>query len=181
MKNWREPTMANNPASEAKFLFELLDADYDLSVVGFDVEETVSDTFFINLTLGSTDKITFEDVKLQEGLLTVVGGVGAVLSDESGDRYFHGIIRKFRHSGTSGRFHLYEVQMVPSLWLLSLQENCRIFQDKPLKEIIGTLLQEQNIASDVYEFRLERDDIFIKVFHTISGNQPELSFQVAGT
>lgn len=154
--------MANNPASEAKFLFELLDADFDLSVVGFEVTEKVSDTFVVNLILGSPDKITFEDVKLQEGLLTVVGGVGAVVNDESGDRYFHGIIRKFRHSGTSGRFHLYEVQMVPSLWLLSLQEKCRIFQDQPLKEIIGTLLQEQDIASDVYDFRLERDDIFIK-------------------
>ena len=96
--------MANNPASEAKYLFELLDADIDLSVVGFDVTETVSDTFVVNLTLGSKDKITFEDVKLQEGLLTVVGGVGAIINDESGDRYFHGIIRKFKHSGTSGRF-----------------------------------------------------------------------------
>jgi type VI secretion system secreted protein VgrG len=154
--------MANNPASEAKYLFELLDADFDLSVVGFDVTETVSDTFVVNLTLGSKDKITFEDVKLQEGLLTVLGGVGAIINDESGDRYFHGIIRKFKHSGTSGRFHLYDVQMVPSLWLLSLQEKCRIFQDKPLKEIIGNLLQEQDIATDVYEFRLDRADIFIK-------------------
>ena len=70
--------MAYNPASEAKFLFELLDVDYDLSVVGFDVEETVSDTFVVNLTLAGKEKITFEDVKLQEGLLTVVGGVGAM-------------------------------------------------------------------------------------------------------
>ena len=154
--------MAYNPASEAKFLFELLDVDYDLSVVGFDVEETVSDTFVVNLTLAGKEKITFEDVKLQEGLLTVVGGVGAILNDESGDRYFHGIIRKFKHAGTSGRLQLYEAQMVPSLWLLSLEEKCRIFQDKPLKEIIETLLEEQDINSDMYEFRLNRDDIFIK-------------------
>jgi type VI secretion system secreted protein VgrG len=154
--------MAYNPASEAKYSFELLDVDFDLSVVGFDVTETVSDTFVVNLTLGSNDKISFEDVKLQEGLLTVIGGVGAIINDGSGDRYFHGIIRKFKHSGTSGRFHLYDVQMVPSLWRLSLQEKCRIFQDKPLKEIIGILLQEQDIATDVYEFRLDRDDIFIK-------------------
>lgn len=76
--------MAYNPASEAKFLFELLDVDFDLSVVGFSVEETVSDTFVVNLTLAATEKITFADVKLQEGLLTVVGGVGAILNDESG-------------------------------------------------------------------------------------------------
>lgn len=133
-----------------------------MSVVGFDVEETVSDTFVVNLTLAGTDKITFEDVKLQEGLLTVLGGVGAILNDESGDRYFHGIIRKFKHAGTSGRLQLYEAQMVPSLWLLSLEEKCRIFQDKPLKEIIETLLEGQDIVSDMYEFRLNRDDIFIK-------------------
>ncbi|MEA5115852.1 MAG: type VI secretion system tip protein TssI/VgrG [Proteiniphilum sp.] len=95
-------------------------------------------------------------------MLTVVGGVGAILNDESGDRYFHGIIRKFKHAGTSERLQIYEAQMVPSLWLLSLEEKCRIFQDKPLKEIITTLLDERDIASDMYEFRLARDDIFIK-------------------
>src|ERR1039457_354252 len=154
--------MAYNPASEAKFLFELLDSDIDLSVVSFDVTETVSDTFVVNLTLGSTAIISFDDVKLQEGLLTIVGGVGARLNDESGDRYFHGIIRKFKHSGTSEKYQLYEAQMVPSLWLLSLKENCRLFQDKKLKDIIEILLKEQDITSDLYKFRLERDDIFIK-------------------
>ncbi|MBC8017319.1 MAG: hypothetical protein H7X83_02215, partial [Verrucomicrobia bacterium] len=64
--------MTYNPASAAKFLFGLLDVDYDLSVVSFDGTETISDTFVVNLTLASKDKINFEDVKLQEGLLTVV-------------------------------------------------------------------------------------------------------------
>lgn len=154
--------MAHNPASEAKFLFRLLDADLDVSVVSFDVDEVVSDTFIVNLTLAANEKITFDDMKLQEGVLTILGGVGAVLTDASGDRYFHGIIRKFRHAGTSERLHLYEAQMVPYVWLLALEKKCRIFQDTPLKEIIAFLLQEQNITSDLYEFRLERDDIFIK-------------------
>lgn len=154
--------MAYNPASEAKFIFKLLDADVDLSVVDFEVSESVSDAFVVDLTLAGKEKITFEDVKLKEGLLTVVGGVGAIVNDESGDRYFHGIIRKFKHAGTSGRLNLYEAQMVPFLWLLSLEERCRIFQDKPLKEIIESLLKERDITSDLYEFRLNRDDIFVK-------------------
>lgn len=154
--------MAYNPASEAKFLFKLLDADVDLYVVDFEVTESVSDTFVVDLTLASKEKITFEDVKLKEGVLTVVGGVCAIVNDESGNRYFHGIIRKFKHAGTSGRLNLYEAQMVPFLWLLSLEERCRIFQDKPLKEIIEILLKERDITSDLYEFRLNRDDIFIK-------------------
>jgi type VI secretion system secreted protein VgrG len=154
--------MSYNTASETKFVFELLDSPFELSVVSFDATETVSDPFVVNLTLGSEDKITFEEVKLQQGLLTVVGGVGASLCDESADRYFHGIVRKFKYSGTEGRISLYDAQLVPSLWLLSLEEKCRIFQDKPLKEIIETLLKEQDISSDLYKFRLERDDIFIK-------------------
>ena len=154
--------MGYNAASAAKFKFEILDFDYELSVVSFDVKETVSEPFVINLRLAGKEKIAFEDVKLQEGLLSVKGGVGAILNDESGDRYFHGVIRKFKHSGTSGKLNIYEVQMVPSLWLLSLEKKCRLFQDKPLKEIIGALLQEQYITSDLYEFRLDRDDIFIK-------------------
>ncbi|MEA5130167.1 MAG: hypothetical protein VB074_18555 [Proteiniphilum sp.] len=62
MSRRKESHVSFNPASEAKFLFELLDVDFDLSVVGFDVEETVSDTFVINLTLAGMEKITFEDV-----------------------------------------------------------------------------------------------------------------------
>jgi hypothetical protein len=42
--------MANNSASEAKFLFELLDSDFELSVVSVDITETVSDTFMFHLT-----------------------------------------------------------------------------------------------------------------------------------
>ena len=49
--------MTYNPASEAKFLFELLDIDFELSVVSVDITETVSDTFVINLTLAGKDKL----------------------------------------------------------------------------------------------------------------------------
>ena len=70
--------MGYNAASAAKFKFEILDFDYELSVVSFDVKETVSEPFVINLRLAGEEKITFEDVKLQEGLLAVAGGVGAI-------------------------------------------------------------------------------------------------------
>ena len=157
-------------ASSAQFLFKFPDLDYDVSVLGFDLAENVSHVSGANLTLVSEQIIPCEEIVSQEGLLTILNpeGIG------NPDRYFHGIIRKFRHTETIGRFHIYEAQLVPSLWLLSLRQNCRIFQDTKLQDIIGKLLEESGITSDLYEFRLEHEDIFNKF--NIQYNETDLHF-----
>ncbi len=157
-------------ASSAQFTFEFLDLNYDVSVLDFTASENISHISVANLTLASEQIIPCEEIVQQEGLLTIVNpeGIG------SPDRYFHGIIRKFRHSGSKGRFHIYEAQLVPSLWLLSLKQNCRIFQDTKLQDIIGKILEESGITSDLYEFRLEHDDIFNKF--NMQYNETDLHF-----
>lgn len=157
---------ANSPL----FAFEFLDVDFDVSVLSFNANENVSYVSSANLTLVSEQVIPCEDVVRQEGLLTIINpeGIGAP------DRYFHGILRSFRHTGIKGRFHIYEAQLVPSLWLLSLKQNCRIFQDMKLQDIVGKVLQESGITSDLYEFRLDHEDIFNKF--NIQYNETDLHF-----
>lgn len=157
-------------ASNAQFIFEFLDLDYDVSVLGFNLTENVSHIPVANLTMVSEQIIPYEEIVRQEGLLTIVNpeGIG------NPDRYFHGIVRKFRHSGMNGPFHIYEAQLVPSLWLLSLKQNCRIFQDMQLQDIIVKILEESGITSDLYEFRLEHQDIFNKF--NLQYNETDLHF-----
>jgi type VI secretion system secreted protein VgrG len=114
-------------ANIAQFTFGFLDVDYQISVLDYFAVEKVSYLSGVNLTLvsNSQDIIHSKDVIRQEGLLTIITPYGA----GDPDRYFHGIIRKFRYIGKNGSFHTYEAQLVPSLWLFSLKTKCRIFQD----------------------------------------------------
>jgi len=164
------------PASSPLFTFEFLDVDFNVSVISFNAVENVSHVSGSTLMLVSEQVIDCEDVVRQEGLLTIVNPIKNILSSGTvaPDRYFHGIIRSFRHTGTKGRFHIYEAHLVPSLWLLTLKQNCRIFQDMKLQDIVGKVLQESGITSDLYEFRLDHEDIFNKF--NIQYNETDLHF-----
>ena len=157
-------------ASRAQFTFEFLDLDYDVSVLEFNAAENVSHLPGVNITLVSEQVIPCDEVVRQEGLLTIINPNRA----DGPDRYFHGILRKFRQTGMNGRFQIYEAQLVPSLWLLSLKQNCRIFQDMKLQDIVGKILQESGITPDLYEFRLAHEDIFNKF--NVQYNETDLHF-----
>ena len=109
--------------------------------------EEISSPCEVDLSLVSEDEINFDDVIGKEALLTILG-------DEA-DRYFHGIINEFMQTGSSGRFHLYHTRMVPSMWLLSLEQDCRIFQKKSVPDIVKQVLQDAGITSDRFDFRLQ--------------------------
>jgi type VI secretion system secreted protein VgrG len=164
-------------ASNAQFTFEFLDVDFEVSVLEFKVTENLSELFGVNMTLVSEQLIPCDEVVRQEGLLTIINPFkNSILlgTGEAPDRYFHGILRKFRYYGMQGRFHIYETQLVPSLWLLSLKQNCRIFQDMKLQDIIGKILEESGITSDLFEFRLKHDEIFNKF--NMQYNETDLHF-----
>jgi len=132
-------------ASEAQFLFEI--AGKELGIMAFTAREEMSTPFQVELTLASEEDINFDAVVSKEALLTISGnGI---------DRYFHGIINEFTQSGTQGRFHLYQATMVPSLWLLSLEQDCRIFQNKTVQDIVKQILEDAGITTDRFDFRLQ--------------------------
>ncbi len=157
-------------ASDAQFTFTFLDLDHEVSVLSFNAIENVSHLSGATLMLVSEQILSCKDVVRQEGVLTIINPEGA----NAPDRYFHGIVRKFRHAGMKDRFHIYEAQLVPSLWLLSLKQNCRIFQDMKLQDIIGKILQESGITADLFTFRLAHEDIFNKF--NMQYNETDLHF-----
>ena len=132
-------------ASEARFLFNI--AGKKLGVIDFSAREEISYPYHVVLTLATEDDIGFDDVIGKEALLTILG--------EDTDRYFHGIINQFMQTGSRGRFLLYQATVVPYLWLLSLEQDCRIFQNKSIEDIIKTVLTDTGIPADRFEFRLQ--------------------------
>jgi len=58
-------------------------------------------------------------------------------------RHFHGLVAEFAclGPGASG-YTVYRLVLVPGIWKLGLRQNCRIFQDKTVKEIITAVLSD---------------------------------------
>jgi type VI secretion system secreted protein VgrG len=127
-----------------------------MSVVGFSAHERISLPFSISVALATATEITsFDDIIGKHSLLTVINNDPAA---GGGDRYFHGVVRKFEHTGMSGHKYLYQAELIPALSQLSLRRNCRIYQETTTQEIIKTLLEEAGIISSRYRFSLENID-----------------------
>lgn len=63
-----------------------------------------------------------------------------ITGDDAVGRCFHGCIAECAELGAQGRHFRYQLILRPALWLLSLNRQCRIFQNKSVIEIITTLL-----------------------------------------
>ncbi|WP_298436899.1 type VI secretion system tip protein TssI/VgrG [Geobacter sp.] len=132
-----------------KFKINIIDTTYKTDVEYFKAKEQISEAFVITVDLVSKDKIHFNDVIKNDALLTIVG------NDE--DRYFHGMISNFMLTGKNGTFYTYQAILVPAVWMLSFNKNFRIFQDLSVVEIATKILEENQILSDSYAFRLKSD------------------------
>ncbi len=135
------------PANEPEFTFEI--AGNHFHVVAFKAREKISDLFQIDLQLATEEEVDFPDVIGQAAIFTIEG--------IESERRFHGIVNRFAQTGSSGRFFLYTAQVVPSAWLLNLEQDCRIFQNKTVQEIIQQIMEESSIASDAFDFRLHEN------------------------
>jgi len=134
-------------AHESRFLFEVLGVSYQTAVLGFKLFEGISSPFALHVSLVSEDEINFDEVVGKEALLTLLG--------EENDRYLHGVLRQFIQNGSKGRFYFYEAEVIPTLWLLSLEQDCRIFQNKKVEDIIKQVLQDGGITGDRFNLRLQ--------------------------
>ena len=132
---------------EAKFLFEISGTKAETAVVEFTAKERISSPFEVNVSLASEEEIEFDNVVGKEAVLTILG--------EEAERYLHGIVNWFKRAGSKGRFFLYQARVVPSLWLLSLERDCRIFQNKDVQEIAKQVFKDAGIPSDRFAFRLQ--------------------------
>ncbi len=68
------------------------------------------------------------------------------------ERFFHGHIHRFVQGGhNADGLVLYRAEVVPWLWFLNLNADCRIFQDRSTRDIVTKIFQEQGVHD--FEFR----------------------------
>ena len=111
-----------------------------LLLEGFSGQEHVSEPFGFNLQMVSEDDSIDPTKVLREPFVLWVR-----LPDNS-DRQIHGICARFTQHGKDEDLTSYEAEIVPWLWFLSLNQDCKIFQEKTVLEIIQEVFDKYGVS-----------------------------------
>ncbi len=106
------------------------------------VTEELGRLFSINVELGSTEDINFEDL--------LGKNISIRLNLLQNKRYFNGYISSISQGVNEGRYARYFATIHPWLWFLTRTADCRIFQNKTVPDIIKDILREQGY-SDIHD------------------------------
>lgn len=111
-----------------------------LLLQGFTGTEAMSRMFQFHLDLLSENRsIAFADI--------VGKRVTVRISLASGDeRYFNGFVSRFAQSGSDVRFAYYQMEVVPWLWFLTRNADCRIFQNMTIPDIIQQVFKNRGFT-----------------------------------
>ena len=105
--------------------------------------EKISDPFMLQLDLVSENAaIDPKDLLFKPVSVTVDLATG-------GQRFFHGVVRRFVQLGKARNIVSYRAEVVPKVWFQSLTSDCRIFQQKKVGDIIKAVLDEAGITYDL--------------------------------
>ncbi len=120
---------------------------------GFKGTESISRLFRFELDLLSENSsISFPDIIGKNVTLSLKQPDGSY-------RYINGIISRFAQQATEERLTAYRAEMVPWLWLLTRNADCRIFKNKSIPDIITQVFSDldfndyTNSLQDSYEPR----------------------------
>jgi type VI secretion system secreted protein VgrG len=108
----------------------------ELLLESFTGSEGISQLFSYQLELLSENKrIKFEDILGQEISFGVQGA-----EDRKRSRFIHGIVTAFSQLPDSSRLSRYRAIVSPKLWILTQKQNCRIFQNLSIPDILSEVL-----------------------------------------
>ena len=107
----------------------------------FDGTESLSQPFSFRLDMVS------EQQSIEPAALLGKAVTWSVAGPDDDQRHFSGIVREFVAAEDWGRgYRVYHAEVVPWFWLLSRTADCRIFQNKSVRDILQTVLGEYDQA-----------------------------------
>ena len=72
--------------------------------------------------------------------------VSIALSDVKGVRWINGIVSSFEQCENYIYYGVYKATIVPAMWQMTLTANCRVFQNKSVLDIIGSVFHEYSLT-----------------------------------
>ncbi|MEO1498416.1 MAG: type VI secretion system tip protein TssI/VgrG [Planctomycetota bacterium] len=142
--------------------------DNELFLVGFNGHEQISTPFRFELELISDNK----DIDPR----SVVGkqvGFSIELVEEGERRHFNGYVSRFAAGfEDAGRARTYRAEVVPWYWFLTRHSDCRIFQEKTLKEIIEEVFGDRGFS----DFDIKLSGTHPKRTYTVQYRETDFAF-----
>lgn len=80
--------------------------------------------------------------------------VHLAIDDGDGERLLHGLVRSLTSAGRDEEFYRYRLQIVPWFWFLSLNEDCRVFQNMDVRKIVQRVFDDRGYSD--YTFDCQR-------------------------
>jgi type VI secretion system secreted protein VgrG len=123
-------------------------------------------TYELNLLAHENDSVVFSDIVGQK--------VSIALSRPDGtSRYISGYVSRFTQGDTDERmFTHYHAQVVPWLWFLTRQADCRIFQNMAVPDIISQVFN----LFDFKDFRLSLKNTYPQLEYCVQYRETSFNF-----
>lgn len=107
--------------------------------------EGISELFYYQVELVADVNATINPKQIIGTKVTI-----GIQADDSGtQRYVNGIVASFESAGGDNEYNNYRAYIVPNLWLLTLNVNTRVFQDKTVTDVIKAVLSKYNISPSI--------------------------------
>ncbi len=107
-----------------------------LVVRSFHAEERVSGLFRFSL------EMICENADLAFTSIVGQGVTVSIALVSGGPRYFHGVCTRFVQAGTFQGVTTYHAELRPWLWMLTLAQDCRIYQNLAVPDLVQALFKE---------------------------------------
>jgi type VI secretion system secreted protein VgrG len=104
---------------------------------GLSGTEGISQLFTFNLTLLSENpSIPFANIVGQRVTITLK-------KPDAKDRYINGFVSRFAQAGSDTNFTYYQAEVMPWLWFLTRNADCRIFQNMTVPDIVKKVFRDR--------------------------------------
>lgn len=129
--------MADNYLEDNRYLYLSTPLGKDkLVLLKFTGFEAVSEMFRFHLEVAAKKDETIEfDKIIGKGV-----SFGVKATDDKDPRHFDGICIEFSEGERDVEFKYYTIVVVPKLWILTQKRDCKIFQQKSVRDILNDVL-----------------------------------------
>ncbi len=142
--------------------------DGTLALTSMSGDEQISQPFRFTAELVSENHdLDLDKLIGQPACVRMAFGAG-----KGGNRYFHGVISRFRQLPARDRFARYQAELVPWLWLLTRTSDCRIFQNMTVPEIIEDVFRKHGFS----DFKLRLNANYTKKEYCVQYRETDFNF-----
>jgi type VI secretion system secreted protein VgrG len=124
-----------------------------------------SSDFELELLSDSKTLINFDDILGKN--VTV-----RVLLQDGSTRYFNGFVTRFAAAGRLGRYLRFTATVSPWAWFMTRTSDCRIFQDKTVRQILEDVFADHPMA----DFKFELTESYEKWTYCVQYRETDFNF-----